>query len=177
MKFRTPLIKLAIRYGIIAGLLAVTLLVTLFYIGQHPMMISPFLDFRIALLGIFIFFCLKDFRDNYHDGVLYFWQGMIGSYILIFTSMLVASAGVFILGKVNTSFVTRYIELRTQYLKSFPAEDIRQIGEAAYQDVLRLVSKTGSWELAQAYFGQGIIIGLFISIILTVILRKQPKTL
>ena len=79
---RSPLIKLSIQYGAVAGGLAAALLIASFYLGRHPLMISPYLDFRILLFGIFIFFSLKELRDYEQGGELYFWQGMLGGALL-----------------------------------------------------------------------------------------------
>ncbi|HZB13783.1 MAG TPA: hypothetical protein VE467_12175, partial [Chryseolinea sp.] len=57
--------KVSTRYGAAAGILAFILLLVMYYVGRHPLLTSPFLDFRILLFGIFIFFTLKELRDYY----------------------------------------------------------------------------------------------------------------
>ena len=169
------LIKITVRYGVFAGLLATAVLITLYYLGRHPLLISPFLDFRILAYSIFIFFSLKEFREYYQDDILYFWQGLIGSMILVFTATTTASIGLQIFGSMDEGFVPSYISLMTEYLKSFPQRDIDIIGKDIFARNLSQLSATNISELTITYFVQGLGIGLFISIILSVILRKQPK--
>jgi len=57
MKFKkSPLVPIALRYGVIAGGIVTLLMVIFYYMGQHPLLVSPYLDFRIVLFGVFIFF-------------------------------------------------------------------------------------------------------------------------
>jgi len=172
---RNPLFIIALRYGSIAGVVMVLLLIGTFYIGQHPLLISPYFDFRIVLFGVFILFALKEFRDNVNYGVLHFFQGMIGSYMLVFIAAIIGSLGVLVFAALEKNFVSSYIEAMTAYLKGFSEEDIKTIGKAVYDRNLSLLPATNSRMLAVSYFGQGILIGLFVSIVLSVILRKQPK--
>ncbi|HEY3405980.1 MAG TPA: DUF4199 domain-containing protein [Ohtaekwangia sp.] len=169
------LLKVSFRYGIVAGFLSIVLLLTLFYLDRHPFMIAPFLDFRILLFGILIFFSLKEFRDYHQDGILYFWQGMIGSAVIVFTALILSSIGLQIFGMAQPDFVTSYVTQATTYLKTIPQETIEQIGKENYERNLKDLSSTNMSMLTITYFIHGIVIGFFVSIILSVILRKQPK--
>jgi hypothetical protein len=169
------LVKVSFRYGLAAGILAFILLLVLYYLGQHPLLISPFLDFRVLMFGIFIFFALREFRDFHQAGVLHLWQGMFGGTIVIFTATLVASACMYLFGTFDDQFVNSYIVQITAYVKSFPAEDIERIGKDIYERNLTALPSTNIAALAITYFMQGLVIGFFVNIILSVILRKQPK--
>jgi uncharacterized membrane-anchored protein YitT (DUF2179 family) len=173
---KSPLISIGIRNGAMAGVLAIALLVVMFYIGRHPLLVSPFMDFRILLFGIFIFFTLKEFRDTHQEGALYFWQGMTGSFIMIMVAATISSMLILVFCSIESSFIPSYIENSIKYLKTFPAEDIERIGKDVYQRNLELLPATNSKQIASQYFVQSLMIGLFVSIILSVILRKEPKT-
>jgi hypothetical protein len=173
---KQPLLKLSIRYGLVAGVMATAVLIALFYMGRHPAMISPFLDFRIMVFGIFIFFSLKELRDYYQGGALYFWQGMIGGGLIVLIATVLSSIGLQIFGSLEEGFVTQYIKLMTDYLKTFPKEDIERIGKDVYERNLNALPETNIGKLVETYFAQGIAIGFFVNIILSVILRRQPKT-
>ena len=75
----------------------------------------------------------------------------------------------------ESTFMPSYIEAMTAYLKTFPKEDIERIGKDIYERNLALLPSTNPKQVAGLYFAQSIMIGLFVSIILSVILRKQPK--
>lgn len=168
------LLKVSVRYGTGAGILASILLAVLYYLGPHPLLTSPFLDFRILLFGIFIFFTLKEVRDYYQTGVLYFWQAMLGGLTVIFIATTITSFFLLLFGRWEKEFLDSYITQITAYVKSFPKEDIERIGKEIYERNLKALPATNILDLAQTYFAQGLIIGFFVNIILSVILRRQP---
>ncbi len=175
MKKPSPLVFIGVRYGAIAGVVSISLLIAMYYMGRHPLMVSPFLDFRILLFGMFIFFNLREFRDVHQEGALYFWQGMMGSFVTVMVTATIASLLLLAFCAIEPTFMPSYIKAMTDYLKTFPLEDIDRIGKEVYERNLALLPSTNSKQVAGLYFAQSIMIGLFISIILSVILRKQPK--
>lgn len=170
------LARISIRWGAIASIMAFSLILTMFYFGRHPLMVAPFMDFRIFLYGIFIFFSLREFRDYQQEGVLHFWQGMAGSFILVTVAGFLSALLFWIFGTLETDFVPSYVRQMTEYLKNFPEEDIQRIGKEAFESNLNSLPSTNMAQLASTYLAQSFVIGLFVSIILSVILRKQPKT-
>lgn len=163
------------RYGSLAGVLGFALLLGLYYMGRHPFLIEFVFDFRIFLLGVFIFFGLKEFREDHQDGVLYFWQGMIGSFVLTAVFAAVASVLIFIFGSWNDAFVQSYITGFTERAAQLSPDIIEQIGKDNFERNLKAIQTTSSGDLAITYFGYSFIISFFISIILSVVLRRQPK--
>ncbi|HYG18306.1 MAG TPA: DUF4199 domain-containing protein [Ohtaekwangia sp.] len=170
-----PLLSVALRYGAAAGILAALLLIGTYYIGGHPVMISPFLDFRLLLFGVFVFFTLKELRDYHQQGVLYFWQGMIGALLVVLSASIISTAGMLVFGMLEKQFVTDYIVEMEKYLRTFNAAAIAQVGKEMYERNLALLPSTNITDLATTYFVQGLVLGFFVSIILSVIVRKHPK--
>jgi hypothetical protein len=169
------LVKISARYGAGAGILGFILLLVMYYLGPHPLLVSPFLDFRILLLGIFIFFTLKEFRDYHQGGVLFFWQGMLGGFFVTLIAIATTSLLLWLFGRWEHEFVVSYIAQMTTYLKSFPKEDIDRIGKEIYERNLEALPTTNIVDLTETYFVQGIIIGFFVNVVLSVVLRRQPK--
>lgn len=175
MKINSPLIKIALRYGAIASLIGFALVVMLFYTGKHPFLIPVYADFRIFLFGVFIFFALKEYRDQQGQGILYFWQGMVGSYVLLLSFGLLAAMAVYLFTLADASFVTEFVRLFTEQAKSIPAEELERVGKEDFERNLLELSNTNGYNMALLHFKQSLIIGFFISIIVTIVLRKQPK--
>jgi hypothetical protein len=171
-----PLVKVPLKYGVIAAVVGTGLVILLYYLNQHPFLINIVMDFRVILFGIFIFFSLKELRDYHQDGILYFWQGLIGSFIFVATFAVLASGMIAVFITIVPEFLQSYILLATERVKSLPPEVIKQIGKDVYERNLVLLPSTNVFDLASLYFWQSFMIGLFISIILSVILRRQPKT-
>lgn len=169
-----PLVKVPLKYGSIAGALGALLVIGLYYLGRHPFVIPVFLDFRIFLFGVFIFFTLKELRDYWFGGVLYFWQGLIGSFLFTLMFAIISSLGIAVFGNVVSGFVADYITLTIEQVKSLPPEVIEKIGKDIYERNLEMLPATNAFDLALLYFTQSFMISFFISIVLSVILRRQP---
>lgn len=172
---KSPLISVGIRWGALAGALAIVLLIITYYMGRHPLMISPFMDFRILLFGVCIFFSLKEFREVHQQGSLLFWQGMVGSFVMVVVAGTLASLLLLAFCSVESSFIPSYVKAMTEYLNTFSAADIERIGKDAFARNLEQLPATNARQIASLYFVQSIMIGFFVSIILSVILRKELK--
>lgn len=170
------LLRIAVRYGLIGGAIAFVLLLIMYYLGRHPLLVSPFIDFRILLFGIFIYFALREFRDYDQDGVLYFSQAMVGGFTVIFILSAIASILLLVFGLFDKGFVSGYVEQVIAYVKGFSEDDIRRIGKDIYERNLAALPATNISTLAITYFIHGLVIGFFVNIVLSVILRRQPKT-
>lgn len=175
MRKPSPLFTIAVRYGAIAAVLSIALNMAMFYMNRHPVMISPYLDFRIFLYGIFIFFSLKEYRDFHNKGALHFFQGMFGSFVLVATAGVIGSILYRIFGAFETNFIPEYVRLMTEYLKSAPEDEVARVGKETIARNLQALPSTNMGQIATLYLVQSFGIGLFVSIIMSVILRKQPK--
>jgi len=151
------------------------LVVMLFYTGKHPFLIPVYADFRIFLFGVFIFFALKEYRDQQGQNILYFWQGMVGSYVFLLSFGLLAALAVYLLTLADSSFVTEFVRLFTEQAKGIPPEELERVGKEDFERNLSELSNTNGYNMALLHFKQSLIIGFFISIIITIVLRKQPK--
>lgn len=172
-----PLVHVPLKYGAIASVIGILGVVGLYYMGRHPLMIVIYMDFRIILLAVFLFFSLRELRDLYQDGILYMHQAMIGSLIFVVTYGLMVSLAMYAFGSAVPDFREDYVKEGVAMLKSMPKESIEQIGKDTYERNLLQLPATNVYELSVIYFRQSVIIGLFISIILSVVLRRQPKNL
>jgi hypothetical protein len=73
------------------------------------------------------------------------------------------------------AFLSDYLTTAVEQMKTLPTEAIERIGKIEYQRNLEYISATNSYILAKHYFWQSFVISFFISIIISVILRRQPK--
>jgi hypothetical protein len=169
------LLLISVRYGAIGGALGFVLLVIMYYMGRHPLLTSPFLDFRILLFGIFVFFSLKEFRDYEQQGALYFSQAMLGGLSVILVMTVIGSLLLWVFGTMVPDVVNDYIVQVTAYVASFTDEEIDRIGKDIYERNLEALPSTNISNLSITYFVHGLVIGFFVNIILSVILRRQPK--
>jgi hypothetical protein len=172
-----PLIQVPLKYGAIAGVIGILGVIGLFYMGRHPLVIFILVDFRIILLAVFLFFSLRELRDLHQNGILYFWQGAIASSVFVSTFAILVSTAMYLFALAVPAFLDLYIKEAMEMAKAMPKEVIEQIGKDVYERNLLTLPATNVFELSSKYFGQSLIIGTFISIILSVVLRRQPKNL
>ncbi len=174
-----PIISIPLKYGLIGSVLAIILLSVLYYTGTHPLLIPTFFDYRIILFGLFIFFGIKEFKDYHNEGFLQFWQGMvigIGIYVVI--------------GLVVGLFLIAFAAIEPQFHEDYIAGTIRglelnkdqllnqgkiTITEEQYNDQLEKLKNTPISYLGVDYFIKSGVLGFFLTIILSVILRKSEK--
>ncbi len=173
---KSPLLRLALRNAFVAGVLIIVFMVILFYVGRHPFLITPLLDFRIFLFGVFIFFTLKEFRDYHQSGTLYFWQGLFGSFVVVLVSSWIGAGGLWLFGSFEPAFVETYIEQMIVKLREFPPEEIEEFGKEAFERNLALLPATNISQLVITHFAQGLLIGMPVSLLLSVILRRTHQT-
>jgi hypothetical protein len=171
-----PLFKVPLKYGAIAGLLGAILAIGLYYLGKHPFLIAVFFDFRIFLFGVFIFVTLKEIRDYHQQGALYFGQGLMASFVFITVFGLIASAIIILFATCDETFVTSFITLFKEQINALSEQDVKQIGKENIERNLNALSSTNAFWMGWNYFKQCYWIGLVVSIILSVILRRQPKS-
>ncbi|PZR41337.1 MAG: hypothetical protein DI538_01635 [Azospira oryzae] len=174
-----PLVGVPLRYGLIAGVIGCIFLTILFYIGNHPLLIFPFFDPRLVLFIIFTFFVLKELREYYFGGILFFWQGMIACFVLTFTFATIASLFLLLFSSLETDFITQYVALFIERAQAnYTEKEIEQIGKEVYEQSLRdLPLSATPLRLGISYFFGTHAISFFISIIISVVLRRQPKPL
>ncbi len=173
---QNPLLKIPLRNGIIAGLLGFFILFALYAIGKHPFLFMLFFDFRIVMFAVFMTFTLKEIRDNFQDGIIFFWQGMIANLIFTILFAVITFVLIWLFCFLFPPFLSNYITTAVEQMKTLPAEAIERIGKDEYQRNIEYLSATNGYILAKHYFWQSFVISFFISIIISVILRRQPKT-
>jgi len=172
-----PLVGVPLRYGIIAGIAGFICLITLYYMNWHPFLVPVFFDFRIVLFSVFVVFSLRELREYYFNGLLFFWQGMIASFLLTFVFATIVSTLLLIFTYWQPEFVNSFIKLSLEQVQTYTPEDIARIGKENFEGGIKSLQEADAVFMAKRYFFQCFIISFFISIIISVILRRQPKTL
>ncbi len=175
MKNWAPQYRLPVLYGIYASLVGAGLAAALYYIGIHPMLVFLVLDFRIALFAVFMVFLLRNLREGYFNGILMMPQAIAASGLFLAVYAVLASLLLWLFGIIVPGFVMEYITLATNQLKQMPKEAIEQIGQKTYEESIVRMPGTKAFDIALLYFVQCFGLGFFISLIISVILRRQPQ--
>lgn len=170
-----PLVFISVRNGLISGVLGFCFIIALFYMGKHPFLFPIYFDFRSVLLTVFMVLALKEYREDYQQGILYFWQGLISTFLLTLTFAISASLLIAIFSSIEPEFVSEFIRLAREQLNAVAPEVIERWGKGVHEANLAALPGTTGATLASDYFVKSFIISFFLSIIISVILRRQPK--
>jgi uncharacterized protein DUF4199 len=179
LRTKNPLFLVPFKYGLVGSLLNILALLVLFYLGRHPLLITPVLDARLPLYGLFIFVGFKVFKEEYNQGVMHFWQGMTIGMILYILMAVLTSTFIFIFSEISaTNFLSEYIRIATGQLVANKNTFIETIGEKTYFDTLAQLPKTLPIHLAMDYLLKSMPIGLFLTLILSILMRNKisPNT-
>lgn len=169
--------RIAARWGVMSSAVSLFALVVFYYIGKHPFWIFPLFDVRILVMIIFLVLALREAREYHFNGVLFFWQGMTGSFVFLFVMAVFGYAGVWIFGLLEEGFLKDYIAQGMQQLDVLSPESIKEIGAPAVEEMRNTLPGTTLAWMARRYAVQSLAIGFFISIVISVVLRRQPQTL
>ena len=174
LKTKNPLLLVPFKYGLIGSILSILALLVLFYLGKHPLLLNPVMDARLPLFALIIFISIKVYKEQYSGGIMHFWQGisigMIAYVLMAFTAALF----IFIFSKISSShFLTEYIRIAMAQLVENKEVFIETVGEKTYIDTLAQLPNTQAIHLAVDYLLKSMPIGLFLTLILSVLLRNK----
>jgi len=168
---KNKLVTVPIKYGAFGGAVVILLFLIFYFLDQNPLINIKMVD--PVILSIFIFFALKEFRDQYNHRHLHFWQGMTGGVINYLTIATISAIFILLITVViDPEMTTKYIEGRVLLLNENKQTLIETMDEKTYVDTLAGVKSTTGFDLALDDFLKKSIIGLFLTIIIAVILRK-----
>lgn len=171
----SPMLRLAARYGTIGAGLTMLFVISMYYMDVHPFLVNPFLDPRVPVLAILLSFALKEYRDDYLGGASYFGQSMVLCFLITVTLASLCWAAIVAFATFVPDFVHQFVELAEAQTKTFSDEDINRIGRETFEQSLRELKQADKYFMARRYFFQTYIISFFISIIISVVLRRTPK--
>jgi putative flippase GtrA len=177
LKTKNPLFLVPFKYGLVGSILNILALLVLYYLGSHPLLLSPIFDTRLPLYALFIFVGYKVFKDEYNNRIMHFWQGMTLGMIIYIVMALLTSSFIYIFGEIeSTKFLSEYIRIATGQLVVNKEMFIESIGEKTFIDTIAQLPQTRSIHLATDYLLKSIPIGLFLTIILSVLMRNKIST-
>lgn len=174
---RKTILQLSLKYGVIGAALNLVVVLILYFSGKHPLLFPFFLDPRILIFLIFIYFVIRDYKENFNQGYLHFWQGIILGVVTYTTIGLLGSLFIFTFSRLNPEFLESYIsgamngmELAKEELLNGPQKVRMTIEE--YNRHLTALQETSSATLAADYFLKSLFLGFLIPLLYSVLFRK-----
>ncbi len=174
--FTKPLSKIAIKYGVIGGLISILLLLVLYYTGKNPFLYTRKIPFGIVLIPLFLFFAIKEYRDFKNNHTLHFWQGLLLGFVCYLIIALISAGFTRIFLSYHPEMLQEIMEVGIQAIEDNKEETIKNLGEATYKELLNNVStNTTAYVIALEDFILKMFLGFFVTIIISLVLRKNTK--
>jgi len=162
---------------LIASVLGIVLILVLYFAGKHPLLIPIIVDYRLLMLPLFIFFAIKETRDVYWRGSLSFAQGMGLGFVVYGSIGIIVGLSLLLINHfTGGEFTQSFVDITYSQLVENREEFLKAIGEEAYLAGLEKTPLTTSLDLAFDYFIKTCALGILFTIIISVILRKQPNS-
>ncbi len=168
-----PLVKIPARYGIAGVIIQGALFLVLYFIGENPLVGRTSWDFGFVMIPLMVFFGMKDFKVNHNRGELRFWQGMTSGFVIY--GIIAVGSAFFIwnfLTWADPTVLDAYIADRIQMIIDKKEQIETVMGPEIYQDQLIKMENTKAWVVAVDDFWKKLSIGLFLTIIIAVLLRR-----
>jgi hypothetical protein len=166
------MLKVSLKYGISGGVLSVLLFAILYLLDQNPLVNAKKID--IPLFLIFILFSVKEFRDAKDDNRLTIWEGFLCGGMTFLTMALISSLFMLVFLKINDAMVTDYVDNSIEYLNENKERFLEKRDIQSFNEVITNLKSTSIVDLAVDDFLKKSRIGIFLTIIVSVVLRKQP---
>ncbi|MFY0653721.1 MAG: DUF4199 domain-containing protein [Cyclobacteriaceae bacterium] len=174
MKLDNPLIIVPLKFGFFGAVMVVILFFLLYFTGANPLLDMKMFDFFI--LPIFLFFATKEFRDTHNSRQAEFWHGMTVGFVTYLTYALTATVVlVLFLFLADQQIFDDYVINTVAEATKNKEQTIEKLGEAAYNETLIKLKETSKTDVILDFLIKKLIIGLMLTIMIAVIMRRKPS--
>ncbi|WPR74224.1 DUF4199 domain-containing protein [Algoriphagus sp. NG3] len=163
----------AYKFGGFAGGLSVLSFIVLSFLYPDPTNLN--LVFGYIITPIAIFLAVKFFKEYSNKGYLSFSEGMSVGFVTYMLEALVSLVGIWAVLMINTGLFNQIRESKLAVLETSKDSIISQVGENSFDLTLESISKLVPLDIALNDALWKIIPGLFFTIIISIILRKNPN--
>jgi len=178
MKKQSPLfLKTSLKFGAVGGCLVSIFFLVIYFFDKNPLIAFREFYFGMLLLPMFIFFSIKEVRDYKNSGRLRFWQGLIVGFLTYVSMAFVFIFFVqFFVYYIDNQLMEDYIEDGVNLVQSMQEEITSRVGESEYKRILKEMKEVSLFASLKDFSEKVLIsfsvIGLFLTILISVFLRK-----
>ena len=166
-------LKAALPFGLYGGGLCFLGFLTIYFLGIEPISMNLIIGYLVT--PVFVFFGVKNFRDNFNGGNLYFGQGMTVGF---FTYTIIATlSALYILGsiQIDQELFTTFRQINLELMSENKAILQEKLNVEAYEETYANISKMSIFDVALNDFLRKIFPGLFFTIIISIILKRNVE--
>ena len=165
--------KTAYQFGLLGGLLSIVSFYCFTFFNPDPTNLN--LVFGYVLIPVSLFLSIKFFKDYSNSGYLSFAEGMTVGFVTYGLLALISSLGIWIILLVFPELFDLIKTEKIELLNQNKDLILSQVGENSFIATQQSMEKLTPWNVALNDGLWKIIPGLFFSIIISIILRKNPN--
>ncbi|WP_192346574.1 DUF4199 domain-containing protein [Algoriphagus sp. Y33] len=161
------------RFGGFAGALSILAFITLSFLYPDPTNLT--LIFGYIITPIAIFLAIKFFKEYSNEGYLSFAEGMSVGFVAYMLEAVISLGGIWIVLIIHPELFVQVKDSKLAVLESSKESIITQVGESSFDLTMESIKNMVPFDIALNDALWKIIPGLFFTIIISIILRKNPN--
>jgi len=166
-------LKTAYQFGTLGGVLSVLSFFILSFIYSDPTNLN--LVFGYLITPIALFLGIKFFKDYTNEGYLSFAEGMTVGFVTYILIGLLSALGIWAILLAVPDLFGNIQETKWAVLDQNKDVIVSQVGLSSFEATKVSLKEMSSWDVALNDGIWKIIPGMFFSIIISIILRKNPN--
>ena len=166
-------LKSAYQFGSLGGLLSGAAFYVLSFLNPDPTNLNLIFGYLITPIAVFL--AIKFYKDYHNDGFLSFAEGMSVGFLTYSMIGAISTLIIWIIINLSPELFEAIKSSKWQVINENKDTIVAQVGEESFKLTLENVKNMTSWDVA---FNDGIwkiVPGMFFSIIISIILRKNPN--
>ena len=163
----------AYQFGTLGGILSVGSFYFLSFFNSDPTNLN--LVFGYFLVPISLFLSIKFFKEYSNSGFLSFAEGMTVGFVTYSLIGILSSLGIWIILSFSPEFFEVIKQVKWEVLMQNRDTIMSQVGEDSFQTTEESLRSMTPWDVALNDGLWKILPGMFFSIIISIIFRKNPN--
>lgn len=165
--------KTAYQFGALGGILSVIAFFILSFFYEDPTNLTLLFGYVISPISIFL--AIKFFKEYSNNGYLSFAEGMSVGFVAYVLIALVSAFGIWVILSISPELFEQIKLSKFDVLEKGKETIISQVGENSFEATVASIKEMSKLDVAVNDGLWKIIPGLFFSIIISIILRKNPN--
>ena len=165
--------KTAYQFGALGGFLSIISFFILSKIYPDPTNLNLIFGYFITPIALFL--AIKFFKVYGNNGFLSFSEGMTVGFVTYAFVAIFSTTGIWIILKVSPELFSAIQQAKWAVLDQNKMTIISQVGEESFNLTRESIRQINAWDISLNDGIWKIIPGLFFSIIISIILKKNPN--
>jgi len=162
-----------VYFGLSGGVVSLIAFLTSYYLDFSPLLSLNSFILDLLITFLFVFLSVYHVKRTFNSGFLRFWEGMtVGFFSYTTMAIITALYLILFIEYIDESALKAYIEDSKRFMANSEVHQDELISEEDYQRQIEELEQVTSWDLALSAFIKKNVIGLLITPVVSIIMRK-----